>query len=236
MSLERHGALMLMVTRCFQRHRFILETQADYVHDTATISQSRKRANLGQVIGYEGKHMKEEAMAGGNAGVRILEEMTKADLIKIIVDDAKNWLAHDGLWFQAVEKRYGIEVAIDADTDAWRSFTVIEAKRIMERLGMKPGGGIAALVECLRHRLYARVNLQDVIEQTDSRVVFRMLDCRVQSARKRRGLPDFPCKSVGMVEYAEFAKAVDPRIKTKCIACPPDAHPDEFWCAWEFFL
>src|SRR5574340_1357671 len=104
----------------------------------------------------------------------------------------------------------------------------------MERLGMQPGGGIAALVECLKHRLYARLNLQDVIEESDRRVVFRMRDCRVQSARKRKGLDDFPCKSVGIVEYAEFARTIDPRIRTNCITCPPDDHPEDLWCAWEF--
>jgi hypothetical protein len=84
--------------------------------------------------------------------------------------------------------------------------------------------------------MYARLNLQDVVGVTDRKAVFRMRDCRVQSARKRRGLPDFPCKSVGLVEYAEFARAIDPRIQTRCIACPPDEHPEEFWCAWEFAL
>lgn len=172
----------------------------------------------------------------GDEGIQLLNRQSKEELIRIIIDDAKNWLAHDGLWFQAVEKRYGIDVAIDADIEAWRYFTVIEAKRIMERLRLRPGGGIPALVECLRHRLYARLNLQDVIEQSDRRVIFRMLDCRVQSARKRKGLPDFPCKEVGMVEYAEFARAIDPRITTRCIACPPDAHPDTFLCAWEFVV
>lgn len=170
----------------------------------------------------------------GDEGLKVLEQMSKEELIAVIVDDAKNWLAHDGLWFQAVEKMYGMDIAMDADREAWRHFTVIEAKRIMERLGMKPGGGIPALVECLKHRLYARLNLQDCIELTDDRVVFRMLDCRVQSARKRKGLADFPCKSVGIVEYSEFARAIDPRITTNCLACPPDKHPDEFWCAWEF--
>ncbi|HEY5514373.1 MAG TPA: DUF6125 family protein [Geomonas sp.] len=174
--------------------------------------------------------------APGDAGLQLLNDLSREELIRIIVDDAKNWLAHDGLWFQAVESRYGIDVAIDADTEAWRHFTVIEAKRIMERLSLKPGGGVAALVECLKHRLYARLNLQDVIEQTEERIVFRMTECRVQSARKRKGLPDFPCKTVGIVEYAEFARAVDPRFQTRCIACPPDNHPQQFWCAWEFTL
>ena len=169
-------------------------------------------------------------------GVALLQELSKEDLIAIIVDDAKNWLAHDGLWFQAVEQQYGIETAIDIDCAAWEKFTVVEAKRIMARLGLEPGGGIPALVECLKHRLYARLNLQESIEVTDSQAVFRMVDCRVQSARKRKGLPDFPCKTVGVVEYAGFARTIDPRIETRCIACPPDPHPDDYWCAWEFVL
>jgi len=169
-------------------------------------------------------------------GVQLLQNLSKDELIAIILDDAKNWLAHDGLWFQAVEKRYGLDIAIAADTDAWEKFTVIEAKRIMARLGLEPGGGIPALIECLKHRLYARLNLQQALEVTDTRAVFRMVDCRVQSARKRKGLADFPCKSVGIVEYGEFARTIDPRIETRCLACPPDAHPEDFWCAWEFTL
>ncbi len=177
-----------------------------------------------------------EAKQKGNEGIRMLYDLSKEELIRMLIDDAKNWLAHDGLWFQAVEKAHGTEAAIEADRAAWERFTVIEARRIMERLGMKPGGGIPALVECLNHRFYARLNLQETVEVSERRAVFRMLDCRVQSARKRKGLPDFPCKSVGIVEYAEFARTVDPRIRTRCIACPPDEHSDEFWCAWEFTI
>jgi hypothetical protein len=169
-------------------------------------------------------------------GVALLQDLSKEELIAIIVDDAKNWLAHDGLWFQAVDQKYGMETAIEIDRAAWENFTVVEAKRIMTRLGLEPGGGIPALVECLKHRLYARLNLQESIEVSDTRAVFRMVDCRVQSARKRKGLPDFPCKSVGVVEYAGFARTIDPRIETRCIACPPDAHPEDFWCSWEFVL
>ncbi len=153
-----------------------------------------------------------------------------------MVDAAKLWLAHDGLWFRCVEEELGLETAIKLDERAMARFTVIEAQRIMSRLGMQPGGGIPALVRALGERLYAYINKQDILEQTDTRVVFRMLDCRVQAARQRQGLPDFPCKSVGIREYSEFARVIDPRIHTRCLACPPDPHPPEFWCAWEFTL
>ena len=165
-----------------------------------------------------------------------LHTLDKEELVRIIADDAKNWLAHDGLWFQAVEASHGMEAAIDADVAAWERFTVVEAKRIMERIGMQPGGGIPALLECLRHRLYARLNVQEATEVSRHRAVFVMRDCRVQAARRRKGLPDFPCKRVGIVEYGGFARTVDPRIQTRCITCPPDDHPQDTWCAWEFTI
>jgi hypothetical protein len=169
-------------------------------------------------------------------GRKALEAMSREELLRVVQDDAKNWLAHDGLWFQAIEARHGMEEAIEADRAAWEKFTVIEAKRILERTGLQPGGGIPALLECLKHRLYARLNEQEAVEVTDTRAVFRMVDCRVQSARRRKGLPDFPCKSVGIVEYSEFARTIDPRIRTRCIACPPDEGARDFFCAWEFTL
>ena len=62
-----------------------------------------------------------------------------------------------------------------------------------------------------------------------------MDECKVQTARRQKNLPDFPCKSVGQVEFSQFAKTVDSRIRTKCVACPPDK-VDKFYCAWEFTI
>jgi len=176
------------------------------------------------------------AWSAGEDALKVLRALEKEDLIRIVMDDAKNWLAHDGLWFQAVEGAHGMDAAISADRAAWERFTAVEAKRIMERLGMERGGGIPALLEALRHRLYARLNAQEATEVSERRAVFVMRDCRVQSARRRKGLPDFPCKAVGLVEYAGFAKTIDPRIETRCIACPPDERPEGVWCAWEFTI
>ncbi|NLI12093.1 MAG: hypothetical protein GX425_05605 [Peptococcaceae bacterium] len=147
---------------------------------------------------------------------------------------AKRWLAHDGLWFQAMEKEYGMEAAIKIDAAAWEKYSALEAERIKKFFQIPEGGGIPALKKALGLRFYAFVNKQEIIELGEKRIVFRMNDCRVQSARQRKGLPDFPCKPVGLVEYEVFARAIDPRIKTRCLACPPDKHPADYYCAWEF--
>jgi len=155
---------------------------------------------------------------------------------KKLIDFAKLWLAHDGLWFQAVEKKYGIEAAIELDKAAWGKFSPIEAKRIMKRLGLKEGGGIEALVTALGERLYERINEQKVVEADEEHAVFMMKACRVQDARHRKNLKPFPCKEVGIVEYSKFAETIDPRIKTKCLRCPPDEYNGEYWCLWEFSI
>lgn len=164
------------------------------------------------------------------------DDLTREDLEGMLCDAALNWLAHDGLWFLAVEDKLDLESAIELDMKAWENFTVIEAKRIMKRHGIEEGGGIPALARALGLRLYAFINEQEIVEQSEKHLVFRMNDCRVQSARKKKGLPDFPCKPVGLVEYAGFASTIDPLIQTRCIGCPPDDHPDDWYCSWEFRL
>lgn len=166
----------------------------------------------------------------------LLNALSKETLINMLEDQAKNWLAHDGLWFQAVERHYGMETAIALDKEAWTIFTQIEAKRIMRRHDIEPGGGLAALKKALQFRLYARINEQSLIEIDSNHLRFEMNDCRVQSARTRKGLDDFPCKQVGIAEYAYFAYTIDPRIRTEVISCPPDPHPSSYHCAWQFTL
>lgn len=165
-----------------------------------------------------------------------LLELSKSELISYIEDISKNWLAIDGTWFLAAEERFGIEMAIELDAASWKRFSPAEARRLKKRLKLPEKGGIPALIKALNFRVYANINEQEVVEVSKNRCVFRMNECRVQNARKRKGLPDFPCKQVGIVEYESFASTIDPRIKTECICCPPDEHPEEYYCAWEFLI
>ncbi len=164
------------------------------------------------------------------------DHLSREQLENLVTDFAKRWLAHDGLWFQQVEKYCGMDEAIKLDAGAWENFTVIEAKRIMGLLNTEPGGGLQALKEALALRLYAFVNEQEIEQPNENTLIFRMVDCRVQSARKRKQMDEFPCKAVGLVEYSGFARTIDPRIKTKCLHCPPDSHPEDSFCAWEFTI
>jgi hypothetical protein len=149
---------------------------------------------------------------------------------------ALNWLANDGVWFQAVENAHGMDMAKRCNDNCWSSFSPFEAWSIKQLLEIPDNCGLQGLKQALQFRLYAGINVQEVVEETEDSFVFRMVNCRVQAARKRKNLPDYPCKSAGIVEYSSFATAIDSRIKTSCVACPPDEHPENWYCAWKFYL
>ena len=164
-----------------------------------------------------------------------LKTMSADDLRRWLEDAAKLWLAHDGLWFQAVEDRRGIGEAIRCDTEAWAKFSPLEAARIRTRLKLPEPCGLQDLARALQARLYALLN-EDDLEIANDRLTYTMKSCRVQEARQRRKLPAFPCKSVGIVEYSTFAQSLNPAIQTRCLACPPDGRAEGGWCRWEFML
>jgi len=165
-----------------------------------------------------------------------LAEMPEARLESLKEAVAVNWLVNDGVWFQAVESARGMFDAKRCNDSCWAQFSPFEAWSVKKFLGLPDHPGLEGLKKALDCRLYAFINIQSVTEETDSGFIFRMNDCRVQSARKRKGLDDYPCKSGGLVEYTAFAEAIDPRIRTECLGCPPDRHPEEWICSWRFSL
>lgn len=149
---------------------------------------------------------------------------------------AANWLANDGIWFQAVEFSSGMAEAKHCNDSCWAKFSPLEARSIKRILNLPEQPGLEGLKQALQLRLYAFINKQSITGETPNSFILRMNDCRVQSVRKRKGLDDYPCKSAGIVEYSTFAEAIDNRIKTECICCPPDTHPEELYCSWKFFM
>lgn len=167
---------------------------------------------------------------------RALADMPEEKLSKLQEAMAVNWLAMDGVWFQAVETRQGMEAAKAVNDGCWAHFSPLEAARIKALLQLPEQGGLDVLAKTFAARMYGAINEQEVFFDEDGSLVMRMTKCRVQNARQRKGLPDYPCKSGGVVEYSTFAATVDKRITCECIACPPDPHPADYFCAWRFRL
>jgi hypothetical protein len=162
--------------------------------------------------------------------------MDRARLKRLAEGLALNWLSNDGVWFQAVEFKDGMNDAKRCNDSVWCRFSPLEAWSIKRLLGLPARPGLAGLRRALNFRVYALINTYTVIEESPETLILQMNECRVQSARRRKGLDDYACKSAGLVEYTYFARSIDDRIATECIGCPPDPHPTEWFCAWRFRL
>lgn len=165
-----------------------------------------------------------------------LLELSGEELLALEQRMAKNWLVTDGVWFQTIEESEGMNEAKRCNDSCWAQFSPYEAEAIKSLLDLPEKPGLEGLKRALGMRLYATINEQSIVEERDESFVFHMNKCRVQDARKRKGLANYPCKSAGLVEYSYFARSIDQRISTECLGCPPDEHPDEWYCAWKFYI
>lgn len=207
-------------------YQFGIERATEVESDAGDAALSIIVKRLASVLGFE--------VEGGMP--KALKSMDRDALLRLLDSSCLNWLANDGVWFQAVEKRFGMDGAKRCNDTCWSRFSPYEALRIKDLLGLPASPGLKGLKTALGFRMYARINRQSIQDVDENSFIFRMEECRVQVARKRRGLPDYPCKSAGIIEYPFFASAVDSRIVTECVGCPPDEHPEEWYCAWKFSL
>ena len=140
----------------------------------------------------------------------------------------------DGLWFTLVEERFGLDAALEIDEEVWRRLCLVQARRIQKYFPVDEGSSMRNLLKVIELDPLWTIFKPKVVELTDSRAVLRFTDCPPQKARIRDGRGEFPCKPVGIAFLNSYAEVIDPKIKVSCLTCPPDAHPTQYWCEWQF--
>lgn len=164
-----------------------------------------------------------------------LDTLSREQLIALLLDDSKNVIAMDGVWFQAIEKEQGMNSAMHFDEEAWKVYTRSEARRIKKFLALEEHCGLEGLAKALQYRMVERPNLSETIID-GNKLIYKIKVCRVQEARARKGMPFHPCKSAAIYEYSGFAEVIDDRIKCRCLSCYPDVTDTSCSCSWEFWI
>lgn len=208
------------------RHQMGMEKALEVLQEATGKGLGIQMDRLAKTLGFE---MKDGVPAP-------MLDLSREKLLALMDSVSANWLVNDGVWFQAVEFNHGMNDAKRCNDSAWAQFSPFEAWTIKKFLNMPAHPGLEGLKKALGFRVYANINIQSIVDDGPESFIFQMNDCRVQSARKRKGLDDYPCKSAGLVEYTYFARSIDDRIQTECVGCPPDSHPDDWFCAWRFFI
>ena len=159
-------------------------------------------------------------------------KFSKEELIELLRVHNRLTLTLDGLWFVAAEKKYGLDAAIELDIMAWEGYGFREARRLMKFLKVeKPDiSDISKMI--MLSPVFAF--LGPGVEIDGNKGILTVTDCLPQKARVNDGRGEFACKHVGLAYFGTFFKEISPDIKWKCIVCPPDEHPPDVWCQWEF--
>lgn len=164
----------------------------------------------------------------------MLAKMPMEKLLDFFFLQIRNLWRVDGLYFLGIEKKFGTEAATEIDAGVWEAMAQIEAKILQRMFSVAENPDIPTIIELLRRSSWALDQPFKTIELSDKRATLSVNRCRTQEARLGKGLSEFPCKKVRFGYLKNFAKTLNPKVEVNCIVCPPDKHPKDVWCKWEF--
>jgi hypothetical protein len=165
-----------------------------------------------------------------------LAEMPLEKLLDYFFLQIRNIWRVDGLYFLGIEKKFGTEAATEIDAGVWETMAAIEAKSLQRMLKVEKDPDITTIIKLLRKSSWALDQPFKTIEIGDKQATLSIDRCRTQEARLGKGLCEFPCKKVRFGYLRNFAKTLNPKVEVSCLVCPPDKHPKDLWCKWEFAL
>lgn len=160
----------------------------------------------------------------------MLLELDHEQLMDLFFHQIRNIFRVDGLYFLGIEERFGTAAATEVDAECWRTMATLEARNLRRMLGL--GDGLDDLARGLRLTSWALDHQEKDFIQEDARLTYRVMNCRTQTTRLKKGLGEFPCRQVRQGYLEAFAAVFGAQVE--CRQCPPDPHPGEVWCEWVF--
>ena len=173
---------------------------------------------------------------GSREDREMLAKMPMEKLLDFFFLQIRNLWRVDGLYFLGIEKKFGTEAATEIDAGVWESMAAIEAKVLQKTFQVGENPDIPVIMDLLRRSSWALDQPFKTVEIGSNRATLSIDRCRTQEARLGKGLGEFPCKPVRFGYLKTFAKTLNPEVEVNCLICPPDKHPKNLWCKWEFTL
>ena len=163
----------------------------------------------------------------------LLKSLPEEKLIEVMMFNNRNIWRVDGLYFLGIENQFGTDAAAAIDAGVWNTMGKLEARNLKKILTLKEST-VPTVMEALRYTSWALDQHEKVITVENGKGILKILNCRTQLTRLKKGLPEFPCKQVRHNYLANFAKEINPEIQCICVCCPPDQHSGDVWCEWHF--
>jgi hypothetical protein len=177
-----------------------------------------------------------EYPSGGVKDREVLVKMPMEKLLDYFFLQIRNLWRVDGLYFLGIEQKFGTEAATEIDAGVWETMAKIEAKSLQKMFQVGENPDVPTIMSLLQKSSWALDQPFKAVEVNARRATLSIDKCRTQEARLGKGLCEFPCKKVRFGYLKTFAKTLNPNVEVNCLVCPPDMHPKETWCKWEFTL
>jgi len=177
-----------------------------------------------------------EYLLGSVEDRKVLEEMSTSRLLDYLFLQVRNLWRVDGLYFLGIEKKFGTDAATEIDAGVWEAMAAIEAKSLQKMFHVDENPSVPKIMDLLRKSSWALDQPFKTVEVSNRRAVLGVDRCRTQETRLNKGLGEFPCKKVRFGYLRSFARTLNPKVEVNCLVCPPDEHPKDSWCKWEFTL
>lgn len=166
----------------------------------------------------------------------MLADMSTEELLDYFFLHIRNLWRVDGLYFLGIEEKFGTDAATEVDSKVWQIMGKIEGKSLQRMFKGGENADVPTVMKLLRKSSWALDQPFKTIRVSRGRGMLTVDRCRTQETRLNKGLSEFPCKIVRWGYLKNFAKTLNPRIEVNCLVCPPDKHPKDLWCKWEFIL
>jgi hypothetical protein len=157
---------------------------------------------------------------------------TKEQLIDFIDMLQKNWWNLQNNYILYLNNEYGEEAAVKADATCFPANAKVQMHRLKKMFNLKDD--LQSLIDAMVFSTIW-VNCDYDLQILDEKS-FRMTvtNCYQQVRRLEEGMGEIACKPAGIAICETAAKVIHPGAQTKCLVCPPDEHPKNVWCDWEF--
>ncbi|MDY6879208.1 MAG: DUF6125 family protein [Desulfatiglans sp.] len=177
----------------------------------------------------------------GTLDTGMIDKLERDRMRELLDVYGKLTLTIDGLWIQAVEKKYGTDVCVKMYTEVMVDFGKIQARRMAKFLGIPLGNAtIQDMVTVHTTGPWGRVGASEYIQISDKELELRFINCHPQTSRKARGQAIFPCKEMEKAELAALFGTLNSKARIECVFSPPDNRPaevnEDVSCAWKVIV
>ena len=171
-------------------------------------------------------------MALSPAQAEKLSQLSKEQLLDFIDMQQKNWWNLQNNYILYINNEYGEEAAVNADAHCFPANAKVQMYRLRKLFGLKDD--LQSLMDAMALSTIWANGEYEIRKIDDQRFTIKVTTCHQQVRRLEDGIGEIPCKPAGIAICEAAATVINPSAKAKCLVCPPDKHPEDVWCEWEF--